>query len=469
MAKPLSAGRSREYWELVELERDLGEQLAAWNLHNTAIRDLRRAADGSVYRRLVSDVLEPARLERATPMSSFAAACTPDPSRLRGRDWLKEIYHCPADVITLSGRLEASARLFQRAGDELQILAALLGVEARATRYFRSAYKPALAAVDSQTTGEGKEFVPIGLSGRALERIGAGLVVASLFETIVMTSSPYRLPGFAVRPGRPYLHREQTADTGQAAIGFVTPGTRQVDLVASKIAVTAIISSEAAEDMLTPLVDAIERELSDWLAAGVDDAIVNGDTAATHMDADVTASNDPRKSWAGLRKLAPAAAKTDGGNAALTAAMLRANRKRLGRNGAIGSQLVHLVGNAGAAQITADPAVVTPDRYGGQVVLLPGEVGHLDGVPIVASDFIREDLNASGVYDGTTVNRSIALTANRNGFVIGQRRAITVAASDELLREFDQRAILSTLRLAFASSQPAGQEPCALTYNLAIT
>jgi hypothetical protein len=63
----------------------------------------------------------------------------------------------------------------------------------------------------------------------------------------------------------------------------------------------------------------------------------------------------------------------------------------------------------------------------------------------------------------------VALTVNRAGFVVGQRRTVTIATSDELLREADQRAVIATLRLAFASSQPAAQEPVALTYNLATT
>ena len=359
----LSEGRSKEYWQLVGLERDLGEQLALLDVRDQAVHQLRRAADGSVFRRLATSVLEPARLERAVPLSRFAGAALPDPDRLHGRDWVAEIYSCPADVVTLTGGLEANLRMLQVAGDELQLLAALLGERsARATRYFKSVYQPALAAVDSQTTAEGKEFVPTGLSGRWLERLGAAAVLLNLFEVLPLASASVKLPAFQVRPGRPYRHPEQTADAGQVAIGFVTPGTAAVSLTASKIAVTAIVSGEATEDMLVPLLGAIEAELGDWLAAGADDALVNGDTTATHMDTDVTAASDVRKSWNGLRKLAPAAGKTDGANVALTAAMLRANRKKLGRAGSIAGQLVHIVGPTAVEQLAGDTAVTNPER-----------------------------------------------------------------------------------------------------------
>jgi hypothetical protein len=90
-------------------------------------------------------------------------------------------------------------------------------------------------------------------------------------------------------------------------------------------------SEEAVEDAFLLRLDALEAELGAWLAAGVDDAIVNGDVSGSHQDADTTATSDVRKAWNGLRKLCPAATKTDGGNVALTAAMLRTNRKKLGR------------------------------------------------------------------------------------------------------------------------------------------
>ncbi len=51
--------------------------------------------------------------------------------------------------------------------------------------------------------------------------------------------------------------------------------------------------------------------------------------------------------------------------------------------------------------------------------------------------------------------------------ILGQRRSVTITTSDELLAEADQRAIIATLRLAFATTQPAGSEAVALTFNLA--
>lgn len=463
----LPEGRSRDYWELRDLERQLDESLVQIALRDGGARNVRRAADGATYRRLAGDVLEPARLERPVPLSRFAAAALPDPERLHSNhDWVGEVYGCPADVVELRGGLEGLVRLLQRAGDELLLLSTGLSVPPRSTRYFHDVYRPALAAVDTKTGAEGKEFVPTSLSGRALERIGASLTMAELFEIVAMPANPYRLAGFTVTPGRPFLHAEQTADTSQTTIGFVTPGTRDVELTAVKIAALCLVSSEADEDVLAPLLAAIETELGEWLAAGVDDAIVNGDAQGAHMDSDITAAADARKAWDGLRALTPAAAKTDGANAPLTASMLRANRRKLGRAGALARQLAHIVSPVGVEQLASDNAFVTPERYGPSVTPVAGEAGRVDGVPVVVSDFVRDDLNASGVHDGATENRTVAITVNRNGFVVGQRRGVSIGQLTERLAESDQRGLTASLRLAFASRQPAGSEPVALTYNV---
>jgi hypothetical protein len=422
-----------------------------------------------VYRRLAADVLEPSRLEKAVPLSNFARAALPDPDHLRGRDWARDVFACPADVIELRGGLEAHARLMQRAGDELLLLATLTGKSPRATKYFSNVYLPALAAVDSLTTAEGSEFVPTTLSGATLERIGAALTVAELFQVVPMLSGSHRVPGFSVTPGLPALHPQQTADTSQTAIPKATPTTNATTLTAAKLAIFVLVSAEAVEDAIASLLGALQVELSDWLAAGVDDAIINGDTTGTHMDGDVTAATDHRKAFAGLRKLCPSGTKTDGSNGTLTAAMLRVNRKKLGNAGSLPAQLAHIVSPVGAEQLTADSAFFDPSRNGPNVTQVAGEVGRVDGVPVAVSNYVRTDLNASGVYDGTTTNRSVALTVNHRGFLVGQRRGVTLASLPERYAEADQHGLVASLRVAFASTQASGFEPVAMHYNLATT
>ena len=129
-----------------------------------------------------------------------------------------------------------------------------------------------------------------------------------------------------------------------------------------------------------------------------------------------------RTVWNGLRFLSQAAQKTDAANAVLTAAMLRTNRSKMGKYGARSDQLAHIIGVKSYVSLLADVNVLTIDKYGPNAPILTGELAKVDGVPIVLSEYVRQDLNATGVFDNVTTNRSLALTVNRRGFLLGQRR-----------------------------------------------
>src|SRR5262249_43416370 len=155
------------------------------------------------------------------------------------------------------------------------------------------------------------------------------------------------------------------------------------------------------------------EELTEYLAADFEDCLINGDTTGTHQDSDVTASNDPRKNFSGLRKLAISAAKTDLANAAPTVAnSVRVNRKKMGKYGVRADQLAHIVSMNAYVQLLADTSLLTLEKYGPNATILTGELGRVDGAPVIVSEYVRADLNASGVYDGTTTNRSEVLTVN---------------------------------------------------------
>jgi HK97 family phage major capsid protein len=352
--------------------------------------------------------------------------------------------------------------------DNLLLLAAATKKAPRELGYYADSYVPLLGAMamDSTTAAEGDEFVPTILSGNLIERVELQLRVVALFNSMNMPSNPFEIPGFGVRT-RGGRASEQTADTGQTGFRKVTPATRKITLTAVKFASEALVSKEAEEDALIPILDFIRTELVTQLAHDLEDAVINGDTTGTHMDSDVTDALDPRKNWAGLRKLAVAGAKTDGSNAILTTAMLRVNRKKLGKYGVGPSDLAHVIGIGQYINLLSDANVLTVDKYGPNATIHAGELASVDGIPIVVSEYVQANLNASGVYDGTTVNRSIAITVNRSSFLVGDRRGMTVQLLKELYAEFDQDAITVSIRKAFAARQVSTETVCAVTYNLA--
>ena len=45
-----------------------------------------------------------------------------------------------------------------------------------------------------------------------------------------------------------------------------------------------------------------------------------------------------------------------------------------------------------------------------------GELGRFDGSPVIVSEFIPQDLNATGIYDGATETKTVIMLVSKNAF-----------------------------------------------------
>jgi len=399
-------------------------------------------------------------------------------AKMQSADRLYEIQTRPADTIApVIGRKADTVRAFQHAADKVALMGLLCGrdehpklpMRVQDTRYFREEFLPLAQAMDSATTAEGLEYVPRELSASLIERVNLQLLVAPLFINVDMPSNPFDIPARAVSRTRLGKASENTADTGQTGFNKITPGTRKVTLTAVKFGGEALVSRDLEEDSLIAILPFIEEELTDYMAADFEDTLINGDTTGTHMDSDVTSSTDPRKNFSGLRKLALSGAKTDVSNAAPTVAnSIRTNRKKMGKYGVRPADLAHIVSINAYIQLLADTSVLTLEKYGPFATIVTGELARVDGSPVIVSEFVRSDLNATGVYDGTTTTRTEVLSVNRRGYAIGERRGLTLQVLRELYAEDDQDAILASWRKAFAARFTSSTETTvAVAYNIA--
>lgn len=392
---------------------------------------------------------------------------------LDGAKKLTRILELPAPLAADAlHRSSSDIEAFQETSDKLLLAAAIMGRPAKSLDFYGDTYQPLIqAAVGTSVSGAGADYVPTILSSALIERVNLQLLIAALFEQVDMPSNPYELPGVALVRQRIPSAAEQIGDPGPDAIAKLTLDTRKVTLTAKKIAAMALVSKELEEDAVFNTLDWMQRELADYTAGQIEDAIVNGDTAGTHEDSDVTDPDDARKLFDGLRK-AGVANGADGANAALTVAMLRANRGRMGKygygNGT--ANLAHIVSPINAVQLLSDPAVLTMDKYGPHATIIVGELARVDNIPVIVSEYARIDLNATGHYDGVTETRSCAITVATDGYVVGTRRAVQVEILRELYSEYDQDAVKISTRKAFEPRYPPSTEKIvAATYNLKIT
>jgi len=181
-------------------------------------------------------------------------------------------------------------------------------------------------------------------------------------------------------------------------------------------------------------------------ALAEENVFINGDTTHTATATDPSSGtdanwyvNDQRLAFNGLRKVA-CGTSVDAGSGALTLADISAGIQNLDVFGRDKSELLLIVSlreeNTLRQLLGINLAV---NQLGLTGTALPGEIGKVWGVPVVATNLLAIDSD----------NESEALILNRNAAIIGDRRIFTIKSSDEVLIRTDQLLIVASERLAF--------------------
>lgn len=354
---------------------------------------------------------------------------------------------------------------FQKWNDDVLITSVLMRKHPSQLKLFRKHYdeyrgvSELKKAMDTATASEGLEWIPTDFSSDLYDKVRLATKVPGLFPEINMPTPTYKLPAVA-SDGSVYLVPENTADTGQTKPTASTPGTRAVTLTAVKLGSAVRYSGELAEDSIVPVLDFIKNNMAIAWADAFEDATLNGDTTGTHMDADVTSSTDNRKAWKGLRKLSLAGgASTTALTATPTAVELRTMRSKMGKYGVDPSKLVWICSAKGYMKLLGMAEVITVDKYGPNATVLTGELAKFDGIPIIVSAKMRDDLNNVGVNDSTTNTKGALLLVHVPSFIKGMRRRMTSWSRYE--GEFDQTVLVTMMRGDFQPLYDAATEPIA--------
>ena len=362
---------------------------------------------------------------------------------------MTDIMNEPHGPRTMSGPLNDCERELQEFSENAYIVSTLLGKNPRQLKMWenRLGRSGALSkALDEATATEGAEWVPTLLSADFITKFRLQAKVAALFPDFAMPSNPWKMPYFGgLSASNFYFVGESISDEATASPPS-TPATGDQTLTAKKLKSRIYFSDELVEDSIVPVIDTLRADLTVAGTEVVEDLIVNGDITATHQDSDVVDTKDRRKAWSGLRKLCPSG--TKGSLATFTAAShVAAFIVLMGKYGINPSELAFITGGVGYNKFRALTEVITVDKYGPSAVILNGELGKLFGSPIVVSEYIRENLNATGVYDGATMTKTEVLIVNRRGFMLGTRGGVKLTFKAEA--EVDQNQLIMSFRKAF--------------------
>ncbi len=301
-------------------------------------------------------------------------------------------------------------------------------------------------ALTREGTGTGAEFIPRSLSSELYRRLYLESMLAQQFlgSEVEMPTDSYDFPLQTTDPTF-YLNTTENTESDASEVG-----SANFTLTSKKLMAKVKMSYELDEDSIIPILPLVQERLGKSGARVLEDLLINGDTTSSHMDSDVTAANSALKAWKGLRKLALAGnIKSDLTSGGLSRANLLAMIKLMGKYGVNTNELLWITGVKGwNALLNLDEVALAYARGQAGTYTQGGPPPAPWGGSIIVSEKVRENLNASGVYDGSTVTKGSILAVSKTGFVMGSRRQFTVETTRNI--ESQTNVIVASFRKAFS-------------------
>jgi len=253
--------------------------------------------------------------------------------------------------------------------------------------------------------------------------------------------------------------------------------TSSITFTPKKMCYAIVADEEGIEgDSIVQVVPVLREDMAYGLANGMDDALLNGDNSATHMDTGLTSDTTyTRDAFKGLRKLAVddsktftcASTTTGVGDAttAFAALDVRYLRELCGKHGVKPSTFRYAVPINVFFKILGMAQFNQPGTYGAGASWLTGYLNNVDGCPLLICENMRSDLTTLGIYDGSTTTDTGLLGFDNRGFVIGDRRELTVEFEKDIWT--GQWGFVGSIRKDFQKVVPSTEYPVA--YGYAIT
>lgn len=291
-------------------------------------------------------------------------------------------------------------------------------------------------ALTTGGSGSGAELIPSDLSGELMMRmyLESQLANEMVAQEIDMPTNPFEFPLRTTRTNFYVGSEAPSTDPTES-----TPGTGLITLNAKKLIGYSEYSYEADEDSIVAVLPMLLDNMAQGAADALEAAILNGDVNAA-QDSDASAGAATTL-FNGMRKLAIAGNLTkDMSTGGVTYANISAMRKMLKRWGVLPRDLLLVVGSQGYNDVVNLEETLTFDKVGNASAarILTGEAGSIGGMRIVVSSQIREDLNASGVHDGTTMTKGSMLLIHRPSWILGVKRGMTVEVDVNKKRQINE-------------------------------
>ena len=325
-------------------------------------------------------------------------------------------------------------------------------------------------AMDSTTAGAGDELVGREEARQLWADVNVETAVASLFETVTMPSNPFDIP---LQLGDVNWY----PGTANVAVSSTNLSTAKQTLTAYELVGMVPWAYELDEDAVIAMMAEVRATLLRNSAQVLDDIVLNADTSLTgninHDGTALTATTAGHAHYLvgfdGLVHLPlvdNTAMRNDHG-AAVSADMFNELRRKLGKYGLRPSELAFVTDVNTFIAVQSITEFQTVDKLGPNATLLTGQLGSVEGVPVVVSEQMAlADADGKVTAAGNVASTGRLLLVNRTQWRKGFKRELLIETERDVQRR--QNVMVVSMRVAFAerSGSRTSAAHTALQFNI---
>ena len=326
------------------------------------------------------------------------------------------------------------------------------------------------AAMDSTTAGSGDELVPTQEAAALWADVNLETLIAPLFSRVDMPSNPFEIP-LQLGDVNWYPGTENLAATNTAL------STARQTLTAYELVAEVPWSLSLDEDSVIAMSSEVRSSLVRNAVEVIDDVLLNADTTArNNVNADgatISTSDAGKAQWLlgfdGLLHLplVDNAAQRNNHGAAVSDDMFNEARVKLGKYGVRPSELAYIMDVNTYIRSLGVANFRTLDKLGPEATLLRGQLGSVEGIPVIVSEQMAlADADGKVTDAGNTANTGRVLIVNRSQWRVGFRREMLIETTRDIQKR--QNIMVISMRLAFMerSGSRTTATHTALQYNI---
>ena len=326
------------------------------------------------------------------------------------------------------------------------------------------------AAMDSTTAGTGDELVPTQEAAALWLDVNLETQVAPLFPRVEIPSDPFEIP-LQLGDVNWYPGTENLATTSTALT------TAKQTLTSYELVGQVPWSLTLDEDAVVAMAQEVRGSLVRNAAEVIDDVLLNADaTTIDNINADgatISNSDAGKAHWLlgfdGLLHLplVDNASQANNHTAAVSDDMFNEIRAKLGKYGVRPSELAYLMDVNTYIRSLSVANFRTLDKLGPNATLLQGQLGAVEGIPVIVSEQMAladTDGKVTDAGNGTDTGR--LLLVNRSQWRVGFRREMSIETERDIQKR--QNIMVVSMRIAFAerTGSRSTATHMALQYNV---